>query len=132
MRTKTSAKKDWLKNGLNPDDFEKAWAAYCKSTNCDWCKRGYKSQRDKQMDHCHTFHHFRNILCHTCNSWRSNPINICKSLRKSVNKYYYIIRITRNGKYILNTKRNTYKKAEAVLLEFKINNGFYFPFFNSD
>ena len=128
---KSTAKSNWINRGLNPDDSEKAWSAYCKSTNCEWCTNKYKTNRDKQMDHCHTFHHFRNILCKMCNSWRHNSKNICKVWHKQRNKYIYEIRVKRNGKWILCTSRPTLEEAEELLLEFKKNNGFYFPFYNS-
>ena len=121
-------KGNWLRKGLNPEDFEKAWTAYCNSKRCEWCNSEYKSSRDKQMDHCHDFGHFRNILCQTCNGWRRDSKFICKSWDKQRNKYYYYINVKRNGKNILCNKRNTLEEAEEVLLEFKKNNGFYFPF----
>tara|TARA_R110000803_G_C11709689_1_gene286735 strand:+ start:42 stop:446 length:405 start_codon:yes stop_codon:yes gene_type:complete len=129
MIKKSKAKHNWLKYGLNPEDFEKAWFEYCNSTNCDWCKRGYKSERDKQMDHCHDEGHFRNILCKTCNMWRHQGNNINKYWHKQRNKYIYEIKVVRNKNYILNKSRSTLEEAEQILLEFKKNNGFYFPFF---
>ena len=134
---KSEAKHNWSRYGLNPNDFEKAWSAYCNSTRCDWCTNKYKTNRDKQMDHCHQDDDyyekgdFRNILCKMCNSWRHNSPNICKVWHKQRNKYIYDIHVKRNGKYILRTSRNNYEEAEAVLLNFKKNNGFYFPFYNS-
>ena len=135
---KSEAKHHWLKRGLNPDDFEKAWTAYSKSTRCEWCKNEYKSERDKQMDHCHQEDDyykkgdFRNILCQTCNGWRRNCTNIYKTWCKIENIYYYRVQVSRNRKIILTNKRRTLEKAQELLLEFKTNNGFYFPFFNSD
>ena len=80
------------------------------------------------MDHCHDFHHFRNILCHMCNKWRRNSAFISNHWNTQKNKYKYEIHVRRNGKSILCTNRNTLEEAEQVLLEFKINNDFYFPF----
>ena len=132
---KSQAKAKWIKKlGLNPNDFEKAWTAYSSSTCCDWCKNDYKSSRDKNMDHCHqdddyhTKGDFRNILCQNCNLWRNNATNICKYWCKRIKKYYYKIQVTRNGKKILHKSRTTLEEVEELLLEFKRNNGFYFPF----
>ena len=131
---KSDTKYNWLTRGLNPNDFEKAWAAHCTSICCDWCRNDYKSSRDKQMDHCHQDDDyyekgdFRNILCRKCNNWRNISKNISKSWDNKENKYYYYVRVYRNGKYILNTKRNTLEKAQELLLDFKRNNVFYFPF----
>ena len=129
---KSQAKTNWLRKGLNPEDFEKAWAAHCNSKRCEWCNNKYKSSRDKQMDHCHDFHHFRNILCQTCNGWRNSANNISKYWHKTNSKYYYHIKVRRNGKHILATSRNTLEEAEELLLEFKINNDFYFPFWANE
>ena len=129
MLSKSQAKSAWVKRrGLNPTDFEKAWAAYCNSKRCEWCNNEYKTNRDKQMDHCHDFGHFRNILCQTCNTWRRDSKFICKSWDKKLSKYYYYINVKRNGKKILCNRRTTLEEAEELLLEFKRNNGFYFPF----
>ena len=133
MLTKSQAKSTWVKRrGLNPDDFETAWTAYCNSTNCEWCKKGYKSNRDKQMDHCHDFHNFRNILCKNCNGWRRDSKCIYNILNKKLNKYYYHIRVRRDGKYILLNTRRTLEEAEELLLDFKKNNDFYFPFWANE
>ena len=134
MPDKSKTKYKWLKRGLNPNDFEKAWTSHCTSICCDWCRNDYKTKRDKQMDHCHedddyhTNGDFRNILCQTCNMWRNTANNICKVWDKKVNKYYYQVRVVRNKKYILSNKRTTIEEAEELLLEFKRNNVFYFPF----
>ena len=135
---KRKAKGTWLRRGLNPEDFEKAWTAHCNSTNCEWCNNKYKSSRDKNMDHCHEADDyykkgaFRNILCHKCNTWRNNANNIYKTWSKKLSKYYYKIRVERNGKQILANQRNTLEEAEQVLLEFKKNNDFYFPFWANE
>ena len=81
------------------------------------------------MDHCHDEGHFRNILCKTCNMWRHQGNNINKYWHKQRNKYIYEIKVVRNKNYILNKSRSTLEEAEQILLEFKKNNGFYFPFF---
>ena len=134
MPDKSKTKYKWLKWGLKPEDFEKAWTSHCTSICCDWCRNDYKTKRDKQMDHCHedddyhTNGDFRNILCQTCNMWRNTANNICKVWDKKVNKYYYQVRVVRNKKYILSNKRTTIEEAEELLLEFKRNNVFYFPF----
>ena len=129
---KRKAKYQWIKRGLNPKDFEKAWTAHCNSKRCEWCENEYKSSSDKQMDHCHNFHHFRNILCQICNGWRNNAKNIYKSWDKKLNKYRYEIKVKRNGKNILCTQRNTLEEAEELLLDFKKNNDFYFPFWANE
>jgi len=121
---------NWIKLGLKPEHFEHAWSEYEKSTCCDWCAQDYKSNRDKNMDHCHNSGDFRNILCHTCNNWRNNSDNISYYFNKVSNKWYYQVRFYRYGKQIVKKPYTfqTREEAEARLLEFKRNNWWYFPF----
>ena len=90
------------------------------------------------MDHCHEADDyykkgaFRNILCQTCNGWRNNANNISGMWDKHRNKYIYKIDVTRNGKSILSNRRNTIEEAEELLLDFKKNNDFYFPFWANE
>lgn len=119
---------NWLRCGLNQEDVDTVWDRYSNSTCCEWCYQYYKSQRDKQMDHCHNTGSFRNILCQSCNNWRKEPINICKSWNKRESKYRYNINIFRDKKRVLGTARYTLEEAEEVLEKFKLNNWWYFPF----
>ena len=127
---KSEAKFKWKSRGLKPEHFEHAWSEYKKSTCCDWCAKDYKSNFDKQMDHCHNTGDFRNILCKDCNGWRNNCDNINYYVRKNINQWYYKVQVQRNGKNRVEKPYHfqTREEAEARLQEFKKDNWFYFPF----
>ena len=126
---KSEAKFKWKSRGLKPEHFEHAWSEYKKSTCCDWCAKDYKSNFDKQMDHCHNTGDFRNILCKDCNGWRrDNTKFISHCFSKRNNKWYYYVQIQRNKKRLLMKSFHTEKEADAVLLKFKKENWWYFPF----
>ena len=40
---------------------------YINTHHCEVCNNKFKSNRDRQMDHCHETGKFRWILCHSCN-----------------------------------------------------------------
>ena len=126
---KCEARCKWISRGLKPEHFEHAWEEYCKSTCCDWCAQDYKSNFDKQMDHCHDYGDFRNILCKDCNSWRrDNTKFICSYKKKTNNKYYYYLQLCRNHERLLSKGFNNIEDAEECLLKFKKENWWYFPF----
>lgn len=128
IRGKNDIIRSWLYLGLNPEDVDTAWDRYSTSTCCEWCYQDYKSQRDKQMDHCHDEGHFRNILCQTCNGWRRDITNIHKSWNKRDNKYVYNCQIHRCGQNILQISRLSLSEANKEVLQFKKDNWWYFPF----
>tara|TARA_R110002153_G_C12901227_1_gene452197 strand:+ start:51 stop:500 length:450 start_codon:yes stop_codon:yes gene_type:complete len=74
-------KYSWKKQGLvwtSEEEFEEIYLRVISSTNCELCKKPYKSKRDRQMDHIHCidnkFGWFRNVVCTRCNALRSDRI----------------------------------------------------------
>ena len=66
-RHKSNMKAQWKHKGLITDEFEAIYEKYIYATNCELCKKKYKSRRDRQMEHCHETGEFRNICCRSCN-----------------------------------------------------------------
>ena len=63
----------WKFKGLiweTEDEIDEIYNRYLNSKYCEnpKCGKEYKNSKDKCMDHCHTTHKFRNILCNSCNS----------------------------------------------------------------
>jgi len=64
--------KDWKRNGLICDDYDKLYELYLESTNCEECDCKYSIKGDgvgrfRCMDHDHLTGLFRNFLCCKCN-----------------------------------------------------------------
>jgi len=64
----------WRKHGLilsSKEEGDEIYDRYINSTHCEKCKKKYKSNLDRQMDHSHDIHkkygYLRNILCKSCN-----------------------------------------------------------------
>lgn len=131
---KTRTKYMWKQYGLITDNFDELYNRYINSSQCEKCKTPYKNRKDRHMDHCHLTGEFRNILCHKCNTMEqqivfSNTGN--KNIYKEKNKNYktgycFRIRITRNGKWVLNKERSTLEKAIEVRNKFILDNPDYF------
>ena len=106
----------WIQQGLvfcSEEEFDEIFERYINSTNCEICKKKYKSSLDKHMDHSHLINGkygaFRNVLCRSCNKLRSdnkiqsnntsNVTNISKHIDKSCKQGYiwnFIVKL--NGK----------------------------------
>ena len=58
----------WRNRGLMHDDYNALYETYIATTHCNHCKKEFKDNYDRCMDHDHTTGLFRNIVCHKCNS----------------------------------------------------------------
>ena len=71
---KTYTLSHWKRSGLI-GDYEAIYQRYLNTNNCDLCNillcEGRGGNR-KCMDHCHNTGQFRNIVCNTCNSIKSD------------------------------------------------------------
>jgi len=123
---KSSTLSAWKKNGLleTREFMEQIYNEYLNSKECQLCGEPYSKKNKKSMDHCHNTGKFRNIVCNRCNCWKSD---------KAVKYIYYVnsektfvIRITREGKRIINTKRKTQEECLKLLEETKIKYPHYF------
>ncbi len=128
----------WKKRGVIFDnDFDEIHERYINSSHCELCNKVYKSSRDRCLDHCHTTGKFRNVVCQSCNGIRDITVRVDNKLKekyisKQLSKYYkqgycYAIRIKRNTKSILCSKRTTLEDAIKCRDDFIKNNPQYFP-----
>jgi len=72
---KAKTKYSWKKLGLlwtSEEEFEEIYQRVISSTQCELCKKPYKSNQDREMDHAHCIDNkrgwFRNVLCTSCNA----------------------------------------------------------------
>ncbi len=64
---------NWKGRGLI-GDYNSIFERYINTSNCDLCNvllEGRGSNR-KCMDHCHKTGNFRNVVCHSCNSKKTD------------------------------------------------------------
>ena len=115
----------WKYRGLKEtkEFIEQIYDEYLNSEECQLCGEPYSAHNIKSMDHCHTTGKFRNIICNRCNCWKADKAVKNIFLNK---KYYYVISIFREGKYIINTSRKTKEDALALIEETKLTYPWYF------
>tara|TARA_R110000772_G_scaffold107599_3_gene210103 strand:+ start:1385 stop:1804 length:420 start_codon:yes stop_codon:yes gene_type:complete len=68
MKNKSSMISTWKQRGLIYDDYSALYDRYILTTNCEWCKKEFKSSKDRCLDHNHETGEFRKIVCHKCNT----------------------------------------------------------------
>ena len=61
----------WKYSGLI-GDYEEIYDRYINTTNCNLCNIVLCDKNIKCMDHCHITGEFRNIVCNSCNSNKSD------------------------------------------------------------
>ena len=57
----------WKQQGLI-GDYDIIYNRYINNDKCELCKKTYKDNRDKCMEHNHTTGEFRSICCQRCNA----------------------------------------------------------------
>jgi len=119
----------WKTQGLICDDYHKIYDRYINTTICDLCKISLNNKK-KCIEHCHKTGKFRNVVCNRCNSWKADRAvkNISKEIdkRRGKNIIKYRIKIRRNGKPVLSTKRATEELAQICLNNFIKENPHWF------
>tara|TARA_R110001606_G_scaffold293877_1_gene441624 strand:- start:76 stop:519 length:444 start_codon:yes stop_codon:yes gene_type:complete len=125
-RHKSDKKYNWQKYGMifTQEQFEEIYNKYIYSTNCELCNVLFPNTLNRQLDHCHETGKIRNIVCQKCNHYKKDrkpketntgEKNISKTKdKKYIQGYCFRIRIMRNGKNILSTKRKTIEEALEV------------------
>ena len=115
----------WKRNGLieTNEMIEEIYIRCIWASHCELCGNAFTNSKDRQMDHDHSTGKFRNIVCQKCNLGKSDKkFNnntgeryISKCISKSCKQgFYFEIKIERNGKRVLSTKRKTLEEAIEV------------------
>ena len=65
---KSRAIKNWRRIGVIHEDFDKLYALYIATTECNVCNKVFKSTIDRHLDHNHETGLFRYVLCCSCNT----------------------------------------------------------------
>jgi len=137
---KKNMKYQWKKSGIIFNGmFEEIYDIYINCSECDYCKKPFKSSRHRHLDHDHDItdeYNIRNILCNNCNNnkkkqkWESNTgeqyINKRNHTKGKYKWISYRIRITRYGKLVFNKERSTLEKAIVIRDKFISDNPEYF------
>jgi hypothetical protein len=71
---KRQRKYQWKQQGMKftEEEFEYIYNEYIIATNCDLCDKSFKSNLDRQLDHCHKTGEIRNIVCRICNQKKAD------------------------------------------------------------
>mgnify|MGYP003657260972 CR=1 FL=1 len=124
-RHKFYSLKTWRKRGVIFMGLEdQIYDIYIHSSECDRCKKKFKDSRDRKLDHDHLItddFNVRGILCQNCNT-----INRQVVLSNTGELYISKIRIKRDGKKVLDTKRKTLEEAIELRDNFIKENPKYF------
>ena len=122
---KRKMRDNWEKSGMifvDDEHFEYVYNEYIHATHCDLCNKEFPNSKDRCLDHCYETGDPRNVVCQRCNLIRKDKkirsdntsgerdISKCNDKRYATG-YCFQIRIFRNGKNLLNTRRNTLEKA---------------------
>ena len=60
----------WKRSGIIADDWDNVYKIYIDTTNCDYCKKEFKTSKDRQCDHDHDIidaNNIRGFICVVCN-----------------------------------------------------------------
>lgn len=112
----------WKGRGIICDDWNGLYERVEKATQCELCPKVFSSTFDRQVDHDHFIldaPNVRNIVCNKCNHQKSDrkiknntgERHIYKIFRNVSNKYYYHVRISRDGKLNYCTSSVSLEKA---------------------
>ena len=140
---KSDTKYNWKKIGLvwtSEEEFEEIYLRVISSTNCELCKKPYKSNKGRQMDHAHYIDNkwgwFRNVVCSSCNQLRSDNkirsdnisgyIGIYKQNEKKCKQgFRWVFRAMVGGKYKVTKKSVDLEYLKKFAEKWKIDNDYY-------
>lgn len=58
---------NWRYKGMITDDWEDVYNIYKITECCNYCKKTFKNNLDKHLDHNHETGEIRGVLCRSCN-----------------------------------------------------------------
>ena len=61
----------WKSRCIITDDWDNVYDVYINTTNCDYCNKKFKDNKDRHLDHDHSIkddNNIRGILCCRCNT----------------------------------------------------------------
>ena len=84
--------KDWKSKGMICDDWDKFYDKYISTSHCESCNLEFGNERcnRRNLDHQHSSGHIRNIICHSCNSFRSKYDKQLGSVLLEIHRYHFI------------------------------------------
>ena len=131
---KTRTRRNWKKRGLNMDNFEEIYNKYIYATHCDLCNKLFPDTKDRQMEHDHNTHEFRNIVCKSCNQLKSDRnqtnntsgyIGIYKHTSKTCKQgFCWDFCVSINGKLKCIKRSIDYDKLVIFANKWKIDNNY--------
>ena len=84
--------RDWKEKGMICNDWDDFYDKYLLTTHCESCNLEFGNERcnRKNVDHQHSSGHIRNIICHSCNSFRSKYDKQLGSVLLEIHRYHCI------------------------------------------
>jgi hypothetical protein len=82
-----------LSHNIKCDDWNEFYNnRWMKTTHCESCNLQFGNERcnRKNLDHQHSSGHIRNIICHSCNSFRSKYDKQLSSVLLEIHRYHFI------------------------------------------
>ena len=85
----------WREKGMVCNHWDSFYDNFLKVTHCESCGSEFGNSRcnRKNVDHQHSSRHIRNIVCHSCNSYRSKHDKQLSSVLLELHRYFLIIKI---------------------------------------
>jgi len=82
----------WREKGMICNDWDKFYDKYLLTTHCESCNLEFGNERcnRRNVDHHHSSGHIRNIICHSCNSFRSKYDNQLGSVLLEIHRYHFL------------------------------------------
>jgi hypothetical protein len=84
--------RDWREKGMICNDWDKFYDKYLLTTHCESCNLEFGNERcnRRNVDHQHSSGHIRNIICHSCNSFRSKYDNQLGSVLLEIHRFHFL------------------------------------------
>ena len=83
--------KDWRHKGMVCDDWDNFYDnVWLNATHCESCGLEFGRERTNRpnLDHDHLSGHIRNIICHSCNSYRNKCDRLRYQLCLEIHRYH--------------------------------------------